>query len=262
MKIIPTDMNSGPYREHFYSGNGFNQVAFPRQIKQDDFDMLQNFPVGTLYESQAFGPIPVNAAATDFNSRQVNPLQRGDLIYPALTAPVQPDAHSSNPDKHAHHAQTRYSDPVLPDQTIDYLAYPNHPFTFTVTPQSRNDVRNFHAANPSPEFGSNLINSGNSASPNRWPTPTMQNVFRGDRSTYPGAFVQAASMPRVPSLKDMRPYDRRFIVKNVDTNTPGIYILDYCHREVSWLYTLTHPTSIPISSPVHLRPTKKKKKQD
>lgn len=234
-------MNSGPYPEHPYSGNGFNQVTFPRQTKQDDFDMLQVFPAGTHYESQAFGPVPANATATNLNSRQVNPLQRQDRIYPALTAPVHPEAHLVNPDHPIHHAQTRYSDPVLSDQTIDYLAYPNHPFTVTVTPQSRNDVRNFLAANPSPGFGSNLINSGNLVSPTRWPTPTMHNIFRGNRSTYAGATAQAPSMPRVPSLKDMRPYDRRFIVKNVDTNTPGIYILNYCHHEVSWLYILTHP---------------------
>ncbi|KAJ5806131.1 meiosis protein MEI2 [Penicillium pulvis] len=221
----------GPYPEHSYSGNGFNQLAFPRQTKQDDFDMLQDFPAGTHYESQAFGPIPANSAATNFLSRQVNPLQRQDPLYPDLTAPLYLDAHSANPDPLVHHTQTRYSGSVLPDQATDYLAYPNHPFTVTVTPQSRNDMRNFHAANPSPGFGSNLVSSGNSASPTRWPTPSMQNVFRGNRSTYPGALAQVPSMPRVPSLKDMRPYDRRFIVKNVDTNTPAIYILNYCHHE-------------------------------
>ncbi|KAJ5903722.1 meiosis protein MEI2 [Penicillium tannophilum] len=203
----------GPYPEHSYSGNGFNQMTFPRQTKQDDFDMLQNFPAGTNYESQAFGPIPAKSAATNFISRQVNPLQRQDPIYPDLTAPLHLETHSINPDHLIHHTQTRYSGPVLPDQTTDYLAYPNHPFTVTVTPQSRNDMRNFHAANPSPVFGSNL------------------NVYRGNRSTYPGATAQVSSMPRVPSLKDMRPYDRRFIVKNVDTNTPAIYILNYCHHE-------------------------------
>jgi hypothetical protein len=172
-------------------------------------------------------------------------------------APMRP-MHSEtglvNLDHHVHPAQSLYSDLVLPDQTIDYLAYPNHPFRVTDTPRGRNDMGNLHAANPSPDFGLNLTSSGNSASPTQWPTPSLQNVFRGNRSAYLGATIQASSiMPRVPCQKDIRPYDRRFVVKNVDTNTSVIYILDYCQNQVSSLLILTHPHPHPPSSHLFTR---------
>ncbi|KAJ5663736.1 meiosis protein MEI2 [Penicillium longicatenatum] len=239
-----------PYPAYSYSGNGFNSGSFPRQIKQEDFDMVQDVPPGTHHDSQAFGPVNVNARASNFQaaslgSHHMNPLQGQKPIYPAALVtpmrPMHPETGLVNPDHHVHPAQSLYSDLVLPDQTIDYLAYPNHPFRVTDTPRGRNDMGNLHAANPSPDFGLNLISSGNSASPTQWPTPSLQNVFRGNRSAYLGATIQAPSiMPRVPCQKDIRPYDRRFVVKNVDTNTSVIYILDYCQNQ--GFQTLLGPT--------------------
>ncbi|KAJ5752341.1 meiosis protein MEI2 [Penicillium odoratum] len=218
----------GVYLGSPYPGNGFNQVSFPRkQLKQEDFDMLRDLPIGAKYGSQPFGPNP----SPDLNvPRSLNPLHRREPASYPTEIP-----HSLS----------------IPRKQSDYGIYPNHHPPSMGASQNRNDLRNFFMANPSSGLR-NLTQSRDAISPVRWPMrpvqsiqnvqpmqsgPSMQPVqpmqasFCGNRSIYPGPTSQVATMTVMTTTKDLRPYDRRFLVKNVDTNISGVYILDYCHSQ-------------------------------
>ncbi|KAJ5936462.1 hypothetical protein N7454_005097 [Penicillium verhagenii] len=194
----------GPYSDDAYSTNAYELGSY-RKLQHKDYENLMS--------GRAIGSVFTDLPKANYGlSRQLNPSQCHSSVNPSL--PIQ----------------SRYSDSGLqPNRSTDYSVYSNKPLTSVH--QGQSGTRSFGATNPNPGLGNGMNRPGDQNLPTQWSQPSESALSRGHRSTYPGPPGHVSAFETLPAQKDIRPYDRRFVVKNVDTNTTAIQILDYLRNQ-------------------------------